>query len=118
MTVLIGGIIVAVITALGAVIVASIAKSSNKQVTAVQFASQLNERLERVELKVVELESALSKSQRALQSAIRFIDRLVDWGRLGGKSSMPKPPRTLHEYLDGDTWPSEATQLLVEELET
>lgn len=96
----------AVITALSGIVIALIAARTNHRTTAVTWAATLVDRLEAVEAKVSELETALTKSQRALQAAVRFIDRLVDWGRRGGKSVMPRPPKTLHEYLDADSWDS------------
>lgn len=111
---IVGIVVAGVLTLLGAVVTAVIASRSNRQSTAVAFSETLIKRLEAVETRVGELETALTKSQQALQAAVRFIDRLIDWGRSGGRDQPPKPPASLHEYMDADAWDSR--KIAVEEI--
>lgn len=101
---IVGGVFAAVVTACAAVIVAIISRRTNRDANAITFANSLNSRLQAVEDDLEEVKSQLTKSQRALQSAIRFIDRLVSWGRDGGSGVMPSPPAPLHDFLDQDAW--------------
>jgi hypothetical protein len=101
---IVGGVFAAVITAIAAIVVAGIARRTNRDANAITFANTLNNRLQAVEDDLEEVKNQLTRSQRAVAGAVRFIDRLVEWGRLGGKGQMPNPPKTLHEYLDADAW--------------
>lgn len=112
------GILSAMIVALGGIIVALIAARTNREANAVNFSKTLLERVTSLEdkvtrmegdlntsrRKVTELEGKLNTSQRALQAAVRFIDRLVAWGRSGAADDMPAVPEVLHDYLDQDVW--------------
>ena len=53
------------------------------------------------------LELTLSRTQTALMHALRFIDRLVEWGRNGGHPPEPTPPAALHVYMRDDSWPDQ-----------
>jgi uncharacterized coiled-coil protein SlyX len=65
----------------------------------------LRRRVTLVEDEQHDLRMELTLTRRALDAAVRFINRLVEWGRNGGpESSKPKPPTELHEYLDHDQW--------------
>ena len=100
------GVLASIITVLGGVLVAQIAARTNREANAVNFSKTLLERLNDLEDKVAELDQKLSTSQRALQAAVRFIDRLVHWGRTGGADDMPAVPEILHDYLDQELWGS------------
>lgn len=98
------GILVALIAALGGIVVALIAAKTNREANAVNFSKTLIDRVDALDTKVTTLEGKLTTSERALQAAVRFIDRLVHWGRTGGGDEMPNVPEELHDYLDRDLW--------------
>ena len=97
-------IIVGILALLGVIITGIIAWWSNKGSASNQFTTNVLGRLATVEKQVEELQEALTLSQRAMVAAVRFIDRLVDWGRHGGKGKMPTPSPELHVHLDPTIW--------------
>lgn len=105
-TVLIG-ILSTIVVVLGSIVVALIAARTNREANAVNFSKMLLDRVGDLEQKVDGMEgkltttqAALATSRDALQAAIRFIYKLVDWGRAGGRGEMPAPTEDLHDYLD------------------
>lgn len=129
--VLTGADLVAAISAflvlLGVIATAVLGFMSNRSTSAVAIAGQLNARVTKLEddlaaantkhaddLEAVraqhageieEIRGQLTMSQRATVAAVRFIDRLVAWGKAGGHADrMPTPPKDLHEFLDPDMW--------------
>lgn len=98
------GILAALLTATSGIIIALIAAKTNREANAVNFSRTLLERVDALDTKVSTLEGKLTTSERALQAAVRFIDRLVHWGRTGGGDDLPSVPEELHDYLDRDLW--------------
>lgn len=99
-----GYILVGIVTAVVTGFVGWLAYRANKGSAANAFTANLLARLDAVEDQLEELRGQLSLSQRATIAAVRFIDRLADWGRAGGRSPMPVPSPELHEYLDPTMW--------------
>lgn len=131
--VLTGTDIVAAISAflvlLGVIATAVLGFMSNRSTSAVAIAGQLAGRVAKLETDLTaatekhaadleavrsqhageleEIRDQLTLSQRAQGAAVRFIDRLVEWGRAGGRPDrMPTPPKELHEFLDPELWES------------
>lgn len=97
-------IIVGLFVLIGTAVTAYLGYRANKGSAANEFTKNLMERLDKVEEQVKELQAALTLSQRATIAAVRFIDRLVSWGKAGGVEKMPTPSPELHEYLDPTMW--------------
>ena len=57
-----------------------------------------------LEVRLTEVSSQLSLSQRVIGAAVSFIDRLVEWGQAGGTDPMPTPPAELHVHLNHPRW--------------
>lgn len=99
-----GYVLVGIVAAAATVIVAIIARRGTKDSAANAFTANLLARLDAVEDQLEALTAKLTLSQQATIAAVRFIDRLVDWGRRGGTEKMPTPSPELHEYLDPTMW--------------
>lgn len=97
-------VLVAIISVAGTALVGWLAYRVNNRGAANAFTANLLARLESVEDQLDDLKKQLTLSQRATVAAVRFIDRLVDWGRRGGVEKMPTPSPELHEYLDPTLW--------------
>ena len=100
----IGGLLGLVITAIASILVASIAKSSNRGATTVEFAKAVVSRLEKVEDDLKEVQEQLSKTRRVFDASILLIRLLVEWGKAGGRGRLPEPDNDLREYLNPAWW--------------
>lgn len=99
-----GYVLVGLAAAAATALVGWLAYRANKGSAANAFTANLLARLDAVEDQLEELRGQLTLSQRATIAAVRFIDRLADWGKRGGVAPMPTPSPELHEYLDPTMW--------------
>lgn len=97
-------LLVGILSVVGTSLVGVLAYTVNKRSTVNAFTANLLQRLDSVEDQLEQLTGQLTTAQSATIAAVRFIDRLVDWGRRGGGEPMPKPTEELHKYLDPDLW--------------
>lgn len=122
----VAAIVGSILVLLGVLVTAYIAFRSNQSTSAVAIAGTLAARVTKLETdlatatekhaadleavraqhsgEIEDIRGQLTMSQRAVIAAVRFIDRLVEWGKSGGGDRMPTPPRDLHEFLDPDMW--------------
>lgn len=112
---LVSAIAGALFVLIGVIYTARVAKGANQ----VDSWARLTERLEatansadaraasaldkvgQLETRITELEGVLHKTQRALRSAVAYIERLLDaWSTARPGVQVPTPPLELHEHLD------------------
>ena len=103
-----GGIIGVLVTALASVIVALIARSSTDRATdrtsVLQWAEQLQDRIDAQDKRIDALEARLDGAQRVVRAAANFIDRVGLWLAAGRRGAPPTPPEALHDHVDTTLW--------------
>lgn len=104
----IAAIIQAVVTALGAVIIARLTVRQSSRATdvasAVERARDLTERVERLESRIDALSAKDVQQQQLLGQAYSFIDRMGLWLVEGFKGPRPRLPRALRQFVDHTLW--------------
>jgi hypothetical protein len=94
-----GAMFVGVLTLCGVIYTATRARASSKEANAVNLVGQLFARVESLEKKDEEKDGKINELSSVMSVSLTYIERLIHWGRNGGKPPEPTTPAQLQDRL-------------------
>lgn len=95
-----GAILVGFFSLAGAVFAALRTSKSAREANAITFSRDLMARVESLEDDVKELREEQKQTMNLLSVSLSYIERLIYWGRTGGRDPEPEIPSKLRDRLD------------------
>jgi hypothetical protein len=94
-----GAMFVGILTLCGVIYTATRSRASSKEANAVNLVGQLFARVESLEKKDEEKDGKIAELSSVMSVSLTYIERLISWGRNGGKPPEPTAPALLQDRL-------------------